>query len=161
MKPILNIVCALVATLFLFSCKNVVTKKKVVQSPEEFALLLTKYEFTLDQEGLKKLLCHNCSVDPYKGISTYHRLLAERYRKNDVEFDDDKAHDFSGIKCKVVSKAKSTIELICNGHYQIKNKQGKLTNDSLIAKKITLVSDDNGLSYCPPVCNTSKLQSKQ
>jgi hypothetical protein len=136
--------------VILSSCQKEQIAKDL--SPEEVALLVIEYTLTLNQTGLEELLCNKCSVQPFNEIAYEKGRFANALEKNNVNFYDRNAHDFSDIKCNISSRDDTDINLICKGKTVLFRRDRSVEQVSYIVRKETLHLEGDRLTICPPVC---------
>ena len=107
----------------------------------------------MNEKGLKSLLCEKCSLQPYNRIHITKRDFAYAYEKDNVDFYDPNAHDFSHIKCNILNQDESEINLICKGIIVLYKRDGSIQHTRRINNKQTLYPEGNRLTHCPPVCS--------
>jgi len=141
--------------IYLFlavACESEKTKD-IGKTTEEFAMLHTKYELMLDKSGLEAQVCDACSKKYYQFVSQQMiEGISDEYRKIDVIYEDENAHDFTNIKCKEESRTDSLAVVSCKGKYIVKNKRNQVTEVNNFDRDVIITIQHDRFYYCPPVC---------
>lgn len=131
-------------------CHN--SDREKPSTPEKFAKLIINYKFRLDSAGLKSLLSEKCKDNPFDQFNFLKNNFIDEYNIKNVNFADDKAHDFSGINCKIINETKNIINLECSGIYKINNESGKVVQSTNLIEMVELMREKGSLVLLPNSC---------
>lgn len=129
-------------------------KTENISEPDEFAKLILVNGLMMNHLFLENHLCDDCED---KQMFKYSKMLKAKfinsYKKDGVDFDDLKAHDFSEIKCDVSSKVKNKYIFSCKGKWIVLDKKGKIFESTFIDDRIGILVVDGILKFCPRSCS--------
>jgi hypothetical protein len=134
----------------LSSCQKEEITKDL--SPEEVARLVIKYRRSFNEKGLKKLLCKNCSTQPYNRVHIRKREFAYALEKQNVDLYDPNSQDFRDIKCLVLSRNEVAVNLKCEGKIVLYARDRSIVQVTYVNREVTLYFEGDRLTICPPVC---------
>jgi hypothetical protein len=152
----MNIKCFLFGIIIVAvvsSCQKIESTKIITS--HEIAKLYIKYSYSLNESGMKSILCKKCSSAPYDRLHETKAEFAYAYMKKDVNFYDPDAHDFSDVDCIRLHWSDTYVELQCKGKIVLYKKDRTVHHIRNINQKVTLYLENNRFTHCPPVCSKS------